>query len=725
MGGTPETANVNKAGESGTDVDDAEAAERSPTGDESAAEIEGAGDGDGAPDTEGAAGDGAEARTGPHAEAGSEHRPERVSLLARAWVLVPLYGLVALALTWPLVAHLTDSLSHGTEPAVTVPMFNLWTLEWNRLQIGELYTDYWDAPIFHPTPGAFALSEPQPLTGLAYAPIAWLSGNPVLGYNLVSLLILALNGYAAARLARTLGLLPAPAALVGVLGVGLPFVAHQMGVLQLTVVFPLLLLLEAVLRWAPSGGFWPSVRVGGWLAVTFLTCAYYGLFAVVGLGLVAPVLARRRWLARDRLVDLATAAGALAVLAGPIVLGQASYTSDYDRPDEVIRDLSAASGDYWQLTDDAVGAGIAPWLGERTTGHGLYPGTAMIGLAVAGLLLGGRRRAGRAEEGPAAPVGPQGAEEPAVPATSEGPEAAVPEGSARPAVPATSEEPEAAVPGGWARPAVPATSEGPEKPVVPVVPEGSTPLDEQRRPWFLFAGVCVAWLLSRGLKLSVLGFEPYEVVRSVVPGYEELRSPFRFAALAELFLLGLAAYGLDALWHAGRRVRLGRWRPRVGALVAPVVVALAVAEVSVAPVELLEPEPRAPGWATWLEEHAEPPADGGPSGDRPVVAFAPPPASGRAADYGPTVQRMLHALDADLATVNGYSGLFPETYIELEGAVADYPSEHADGLLEEAGVQYLVATQIWLAQDRGRHPWLVSRYQEVYADGEVSIFQLR
>jgi hypothetical protein len=86
---------------------------------------------------------------------------------------------------------------------------------------------------------------------------------------------------------------------------------------------------------------------------------------------------------------------------------------------------------------------------------------------------------------------------------------------------------------------------------------------------------------------------------------------------------------------------------------------------------------------------------------------------------------MLHSLDAGLTTVNGYSGLFPEVSIELEGAMKEYPSEHADGLLEETGVQYLVVTQIWLDQDRARYPWLVERFNEVYSDGETSIFQLR
>ena len=125
--------------------------------------------------------------------------------LGRWWVLLALYVVLAVLVTWPLTAHLGGSLTFGGELARTVPLLNLWTLEWNQHAIGELYAGYWDAPIFHPVQGAFALSEPQPLTGLAFAALGWLSGNPVLAYNLVALAILALNGLAGARLARALG----------------------------------------------------------------------------------------------------------------------------------------------------------------------------------------------------------------------------------------------------------------------------------------------------------------------------------------------------------------------------------------------------------------------------------------------------------------------------------------------------------------------------------------
>ena len=41
-------------------------------------------------------------------------------------------------------------------------------VRWDQFEIGDLLRHLWDAPIFHPTAGAFALSEPQMLTGLVF-----------------------------------------------------------------------------------------------------------------------------------------------------------------------------------------------------------------------------------------------------------------------------------------------------------------------------------------------------------------------------------------------------------------------------------------------------------------------------------------------------------------------------------------------------------------------------
>jgi hypothetical protein len=569
--------------------------------------------------------------------------------LFRARVLVPLHAAVAAVLTWPLVAHLTDSLPYGTEDNPTVQLFNLWTLRWNQDRMGHLFASYWDAPIFHPTGGTFALSEPQPLTGLVFTPISWLTGNPVLALNLVFLAILTANGWAAARLARHLGAAPGPATLVGVLAQGTPFVATQMGVLQLSAVFPLFLLIDAIVRWAPArgGGRRAAAEIGLWLAVTFLTCGYYGLFAVVGIGLPALMLARRHWLTRPRLVQAAVALAVFAVLALPEVLSQGSITGDYSRTTETVRNLSAGGADFWRLATQTHGAGVLPWVREAHSGQALYPGTALLLLGVAGFVLA-YRRFHPADE----PTGKTGKVR-------------------------SDEQPD---------------------------------LDKQRLLLFLIVSACVARALSLGLNLS---FGPYRLVRAVVPGFQNLRSPFRFSVLTEVFLAALAAYALDALW----RWRAGRSRRPWGAVAAVVIVAVGVLEVGIMPVRLFEVDQTTPDWAAWLDDHAGERAGTGDGS----IAFLPFPPTGDVTDYEPTVQHMLQALDIGAETVNGYSGLFPSTYDELENAARTYPNEAADSLLREYGVSYLVVEKDWL--DPTRQGWLDGRYQRMFSGRDAIVYE--
>lgn len=583
---------------------------------------------------------------------------------ARARVLAPLYSVLAMVLTWPLAAHLTDSLTYGTERAPTVGLFNLWTLRWNQDQAGHLFAGYWDAPIFHPTASAFALSEPQPLTGLVFTPLSWATGNAVLAANLVTLAILVANGWAAARLARGLGVSAVPAALAGALALGMPFVATQMGVLQLTVVFPLFLLIDAVVRWASGGGGRrAAAEMGLWLAVTFLTCGYYGLFAVVGIGGPAVVLARRSWLSRARAVDLVVALGVFAVLALPVVVSQAGVTADYARSEDLVRGLSAMPGDFWGLDSRSHATGLLPWLHEVRAGQGLYPGTVLPVLGSVGFAVA----YGRTQRADAAPAAVEAAA---------GPDSR---------------------PGGAA--------------------DG---VDRRRVLVFLVAGAVAGRLLALGLNLSIGEWEPYGLLRDVVPGFASLRSPFRFAVLTEVFLVPLAAFALDALW---------RWRPAPGradgsarawgAVAAVAVVVVGVVEVGVVPVPVFRVDQDTQDWAAWLDDQPE---GSSTSGDG-SVAFLPFPADYGVADYEDTTRRMLQALDVGAATVNGYSGLFPADYEELEVAMHTYPNDEADALLSRFGVSYLVVDTDWLLDDPVRDSWLSARYLPVFEGRDAVVFQ--
>jgi hypothetical protein len=677
----------------------------------------------------------------------------------RTRVLVPIYLALAAVVTWPLPGHLGTSLPYGAEPVATVPLFNLWTLRWNQIEAGHLFRHYWDAPLFHATRGAFAFSEPQPLTGLVFTPISWLSHNPVLGYNLVLLAGLVLAGLAGHRLARTLGAAPVPAATAGALALGLPFVAAQMGVLQLTMVFPLFLLIDAVVRWAPNGGRRPALEIGLWLAVAFLTCGYYGLFAAVIVGPAALTLARRDWLTGDRARDLALGAGLFAVLALPIVLAQAHITAPYKRSEVTIFGLSAGGRNFWTLPDQAHGAGLLPWVSGSGEGQPLYPGTVLLLLAVGGMvvattLVSADRRitAGRrALAEPRVIAARRTLADPrvrAAEATLANPGVAAarrtlalalgaPTGATRtladPRV--TTARRTLAAPdvvaarGTLAEPDVAAARRVVAEPAVAgALAALADPrlIAARRRVVFLLTGLILARLLALGLKLQIGGAQPYQLVRRFVPGFASLRSPFRADVLTQVFLVALAAYALDAGWRALTRARTPAGRP-VALALAAVVVVLAIGETGIMPVRMYHVDTSTPDWVAYLDRHPPPGGDGHDGDGDGVLAFMPFPPTNGVASYLGTVEDMLGVLDAGggTTTVNGYSGLFPDTYDVLEQNARFYPNEDTDRLFDEMGLTTVVARNGWLDDFPEADAGLKIHYRRAYTGPDSTVFERR
>ncbi|MEZ6066885.1 MAG: hypothetical protein R3B90_14545 [Planctomycetaceae bacterium] len=237
---------------------------------------------------------------------------------------------LALVITRPLYRSLGSGLPLGTQPVATVPLFNLWTLWWNCDRLERGLTGYWQAPIFHPTDGTFAFSEPQPPL-LAVAPVVRTTGNLLLAYNVYLLGSLMLNGYVMTVLLRrnTCGVWLA--ALGGGMGVLLPFVHWQLGVLQLVPVWGVLWVCLALQDFGVS----PTARRGALLGcafgVNYWLCNYYGLFLSVLLVFAGPVVLWGRGLLRWRTwAAIGVSLLVAALLCGPIVWAQLHYILRHD-----------------------------------------------------------------------------------------------------------------------------------------------------------------------------------------------------------------------------------------------------------------------------------------------------------------------------------------------------------------------------------------------------------
>ena len=217
-------------------------------------------------------------------------RPWRAS-----WLLeLILFLSLAVFITWPLARHMTSRIPLGTERVATVPLFNLWTLWWNESRLQHLYQEYWDAPIFHPSHGAFAFSEPQPLTGAAAAVLHAITGSPVVAYNAVVLIALTLNGWAACRLLRGAGLGGTAGLAGGAMVECLPFVHQELGVLQLVSLSGVLFTLHTLVRLGDRPDARSGLLLGLSFAATMLMCGYYALSLSVLIVLGGPWLVGRR-----------------------------------------------------------------------------------------------------------------------------------------------------------------------------------------------------------------------------------------------------------------------------------------------------------------------------------------------------------------------------------------------------------------------------------------------
>lgn len=311
-----------------------------------------------------------------------------------------IYVALALATTWPLIQSPWVSLPMGTTQAVTVPLFNLWTIWWNADRAWQGFAGYWNAPIFHPTSDAFAFSELQ-LTTLVVAPVIWSTGSRVLAYNIYLWLSLVLNGVFTESLLRTLKVRSWAAIAGGAAMVMLPIVHWQIDVIQLAPIWGVLWCWSACWRMTrlPEQARWPTAlfrggEVGAALSVTFHACGHHGLFLgvlAVATGWTLP----RRWFDRRLWLALVAAGVVVLVTVGPFALhmSRVMKTHNFVRNDALIGSLSAMPQDFLGAPGAELLTFGAKWCRSYWR---LSPGWLKVGLAGVGAILGlGRRRTRR------------------------------------------------------------------------------------------------------------------------------------------------------------------------------------------------------------------------------------------------------------------------------------------------------------------------------------------
>jgi hypothetical protein len=578
------------------------------------------------------------------------------------WLIFTLWSLI---LTYPLPLHLTTHLPLGDETAATVPLFNLWTLQWN---IQQLLTPsqggYWDAPIFAPEHGTFAFSEPQPLTAWLALPL-W-GFSPILAYNFVLLLFLTLNGWFTYWLLRQWHVSPQASLGAGLLMPALPALTQELGVLQLTALFGYLWTLLFLSRWqlhvilnkaqrsthtgineeslkslptkavfGPENytfrawfeGLFASLRVIWRInkymlkssfalalgpAVTFLTCGYYGLFSLLFLPLYF-ILYQLSLLESNGFSRLGQQLKRLHTYFLYHVLVVILLTVALTAPFPVMQQQQLARHAFQRsaTTIEQNSARLGDYFGVLDYNM-LYGQLLALHLAAGqrlfpgfGLIL-------------------------------------------------------LAIFGSIAKP--------------------------HRVKFYLLMAIGLAWLLSFGLRLHVAGYQPYQWLRDFIPGFAQLRSPFRFAIFMQLHLVLLAGLGLGAILQLLECKPLGLPHNRQANLKVCIpfyiCLALVLTENLALPLPLQfmpPPEPVA-AWETWLKAEPQP----------VTIVILPFAADNSVAAFEPTVRWMLRQPMFQAQLINGYSGFFPPDHAALRDEMIQFPTTKGIAMLRAKGVVYVV-----------------------------------
>ena len=297
---------------------------------------------------------------------------------------------LSLALNAALIPHLTDALPGNAGD----PMLNAWILGWVSDAIVAHPWDLWDAPIFHPHLNTLAYSEH--LLGIAVfvAPVYWLTGNAVLTYNVAFLAGYAFAGFAMFVLVRRLTGRTDAALVAGVLFACSPYLtSSQIARVQMLTSGWSALALAALHRFIDSGerralgGF-----VASWMLQT-LSNMYLGVFLALPIGLVVAhaLVVRRPRLALGRVAaDRSRRAGAgdsARARAGRLRPGAGRMGFAHGR--DTVRRYSADVLSYVSVWIDRQPLLLWP---EISADRALYPGAAIVLLAVWGFWMAARRR---------------------------------------------------------------------------------------------------------------------------------------------------------------------------------------------------------------------------------------------------------------------------------------------------------------------------------------------
>jgi Dolichyl-phosphate-mannose-protein mannosyltransferase len=206
--------------------------------------------------------------------------------LVRAMLVIGLYAVLTVVMTYPQVRHL----GRGIVVEFGDQFFSIWRLAWVAHQLPRDPRHLFDANIFFPESHTLAFSDAMIVPGVVAAPLAWVGIHPITIYHLVFLSGFALSGAAMFLLVRSLTQHTFAAFVAGFIFAFLPyrFMHYTHLELQMTMWMPLCL--WAFHRAVQEERLAFGLLTGLLLALQTLSSWYYGIFLATYLLPVGAVL---------------------------------------------------------------------------------------------------------------------------------------------------------------------------------------------------------------------------------------------------------------------------------------------------------------------------------------------------------------------------------------------------------------------------------------------------
>jgi len=201
-----------------------------------------------------------------------------MGLIRRELAAFAFFAALAMALTWPLAAHLDTAVSDAGDP-----LLNAFILDWDNYSLTHAPLHLYAAPILHP--GKYALAYSENMLGIAVPMLPlYLAGVPPIAiHNIAMLLGFALSAYAAYVLARMITGSTTAALVAGVLYGFVPFKWDHLSHLQIVSSEWLPLMLAALLFYRRQPSRWRAALFAAAFVMNGLTNVYWLLFGSVAI----------------------------------------------------------------------------------------------------------------------------------------------------------------------------------------------------------------------------------------------------------------------------------------------------------------------------------------------------------------------------------------------------------------------------------------------------------